>query len=556
MRKVISSQLPVSSSGLGTGYFSLWWLACAVASSLWCLSAATRLSATFDEPLYVQCGLDGWRSGSHAPLIRWGTMPLPADVQMLPLYLAERWRDRAFDPVADLEWLLPRARAMNLVFWWLLLAYGALIGRALAGPWGGALTVALLATEPNLLAHASLATTDIAVTACLLALVYHFRRNRDADWRRRIGVPMVWFAIAVLAKASALVVGPLWLIIIEAERLWQSGRLTRATLRSFARELAWIGLGGLLLVFIACGSDWRASPSFVAWAHALPDLAWRAPAVALAENLRVFSNAGEALWRQITHNLRGHGAYLLGATDTRALWYFFPVLLTIKLNEALLCAPVVAAMATPRSLANWPMLSALALLLYSVTFRVQLGVRMVLPLVALFAAGVAVALVRALHATTGRRRTIVAGASAGIVAWSAVTAALIWPHGLSYANRFWGGPADAYRLMSDSNYDWGQGVKELRAWQNATGTSGLGVWYFGTDPLAQRAPLRLVPLHTMQIVDGDAVRHAATGCRLAVGTTLLYGTTMNASHRVAAEFLRARTPIARTQTFLIYDLCL
>src|SRR5437764_9921609 len=34
-----------------------------------------------------------------------------------------------------------------------------------------------------------------------------------------------------------------------------------------------------------------------------------------AENLRIFSNAGEPVIRQISHNFRGHGAYLLGRAD-------------------------------------------------------------------------------------------------------------------------------------------------------------------------------------------------------------------------------------------------
>src|SRR5580765_5233074 len=79
-----------------------WWLTCALASSLWCLTSAARSSATFDEPLYVKIGLEAWRSDSHAPLMRWGTMPLPADVQTLPLYAAERWRGAPFDPNEDL----------------------------------------------------------------------------------------------------------------------------------------------------------------------------------------------------------------------------------------------------------------------------------------------------------------------------------------------------------------------------------------------------------------------------------------------------------------------
>src|SRR5437868_3383949 len=176
----------------------LWFLAWAVLSSVWCLTAARQLSATFDEPVYLTRGLEGWRTGSHQGLLRLGTMPLPIDVETLPLYVWERWQGITFNPETDMQRILPWARAGALVFWWILLFFGRLAGRQLAGPWGGRLAVALLACEPSLLAHASLATTDIAITACLLALGYSFRAGREAGWGRRVAVPACWFGATLL----------------------------------------------------------------------------------------------------------------------------------------------------------------------------------------------------------------------------------------------------------------------------------------------------------------------------------------------------------------------
>src|SRR5207249_2462166 len=116
------------------------------------------------------------------------------------------------------ETLLPWARAGNLVFWWLLLIYGFLIARDLAGNWAGRLAVAALACEPNLLAHAGLATTDISISACLLAFAIHFRRGRDQSNAKRLLIPGLCFGLALLAKASALVFGPILMIAIEFER--------------------------------------------------------------------------------------------------------------------------------------------------------------------------------------------------------------------------------------------------------------------------------------------------------------------------------------------------
>src|SRR5688572_16015220 len=102
----------------------LWFLTWALLSSLWCVTAARQLGATFDEPFYLTSGLDFWRTGSHHALMKKGTMPLPMDCQTLPLFLWERWRGTPFDLTTDVPRLLPWARAVTLAFWWLLLWYG------------------------------------------------------------------------------------------------------------------------------------------------------------------------------------------------------------------------------------------------------------------------------------------------------------------------------------------------------------------------------------------------------------------------------------------------
>src|SRR5262249_20858395 len=120
--------------GKGRWLDGVWLLLWASASSLWALTAAARVGPTFDEPLYMQLGLKSWRTGSRGALLRVGTMPLPADVQALPLYLAERWRGQPWDAEADCNLLLPWFRAAALPFWWLLLLYGLKAGRSLGGP--------------------------------------------------------------------------------------------------------------------------------------------------------------------------------------------------------------------------------------------------------------------------------------------------------------------------------------------------------------------------------------------------------------------------------------
>ena len=533
----------------------LWLAGCALVSSVWCVTAARQLSATFDEPLYIARGLEVWRTGSHSGLMKLVTMPLPVDLFTLPLYMWERWHGVQLDPLTDFQRLLPWARAGTLIFWWVLLGYGCLAGRSLAGRWGGRLAVVLLACEPTLLAHASLATTDIAISACLLALVYHFRTARHAGWLRRVGVPAVWFAATVLAKASGVVFGPLCLFAVEIERLMRSGAV-KGRLQPFRRDVTQVIGFGVLAVFIYCGSDWHEEASFVAWAHDLPDGPLGHSMVWVAEHLRIFSNAGEGLARQIKHNMRGaggHWAYLLGEVR-RAFWYYFPLALTIKLSLPLLALPALLAALRPRALVNWANVAAAALLLFSLILRVQIGVRLILPLISLAVVGMAAA---AVHTCTAcapgwRRQVLTVALGVGVV-WTAATAVSVWPHGLCYTNELWGGTPRGYLSLSDSNYDWGQGLKELARWQRAHAAVPLDVWYFGTDPLLETLPVRPLLLHALPVNGPADVLAQVHGHYLAASITFVYGAAMTDSQRHAAAFLHTRRPIDRTTTFFIYD---
>jgi hypothetical protein len=530
--------------GKGRRLDRLWLLAWGVASSLWALTAAARLGPTFDEPLYLRHGLHFWRTGSHGPLLRVGTMPLPVDLPALPLYLAERWRGAPWGPDLDCGRLLPWFRAASLPFWWLLLLYGLKAGRSLGGPWGGRLAVALLASGPNMLAHAGLATADIAVAGALLAFAWHYADGRDKGWKRRVGVPLLWFGFALLCKASALLFAPLAMLAIEWAR--RRSLSPRPSWWPYLRESTLIFWGGMILTFVYAGSDWHTEPTFVEWAHGLPaEAPGRATLVWLSEHLRIFSNAGEAFARQVKHNCQGHGVFLCGMQDHRSLWFYFPALLTIKLPLPPLLLLAAVALTRPRGLATWAGAVAGLLLLASLNARVQTGIRFMLPLLAVSAVALAAAVSRAVAEASPARRHGLAAVAALAVAWLGAASLHVWPHGLCYVNDFWGGTANGYRLVSDSNYDWGQGLPELVEWQRAHGDQPLDVWYFGADPDLKTLPLRPVaPQDVPERVRG----------RLAVGVTLLYGHQDNPVSQRVAEMLLRREPIGRTMTFLIYDL--
>jgi hypothetical protein len=517
----------------------LWLFLVGVGSSAWCVAAGGRLGATFDEPFYVAKGLESWRTGSNRALLRAGTMPLPVDVQTLPLFLWESARGEAFHPVSDLPKLLPVARAMNLVFWWPLLVYAGLLGRLWGGVWAGRVAVGLVGFEPNLLAHAALATTDIALTAAVLASVYHFAAGRGGTWRTRVLVPGVAAGLAVACKASAVTFVPLGWLVVAPPRS-----------RSGFADGCVTALIAAAVLFGYCGCDWATEPSFVRWADHLPDGRAADAMRATARHLRVFPNAAEGIVQQVKHNLRGHGCYVLGEWHPRAVWYYFPVVLSGKLTDHLLLALAGLLALRPRSLLTPAAGIAVLYLLFSLTCRVQIGVRLVFPLVVFLTLAVAVGMTR-----TGMPEKWLQLLSSLCVLFALQIAMLQLPDGLRYTNGFWGGRERAADVFTDSNCDWGQGLPELGEWYAAHTDRDLFVWYYGADPAILLPPFRVVQVNHMPEPSVEAVRRRVGRGYLAVGASLLTGCPDRRPGTLAVvEHLKSRPPVARVGSFRVYVL--
>jgi hypothetical protein len=508
-----------------------WAIGCAVASTLWCVTAASRLGVTFDEPVYVTAGLDRWRHGGTGGLMRLGTMPLAVDVVTLPIRIAERWRGEPYRLASDgrgrvadardLGEVLPIARAGTLAFWWLLLLSAWRLAARAAGAVAAAVAVTWVAAEPSLLAHASLATTDIAATALLLAFAGSLPET-DHAWRTRWVGPSLWFALAILAKASAIVFAPVIAIAFAIAGGGRSGPRTRGEWTAVVRSLLRMGALALAIVFVYCGSDWRTEPSFVEWSRSLSPGPLASTSTAIAERLPIFSNAGEGLAQQIKHNVRGHGTFVLGQAYPRAVWFYFPVVLVLKTSAAMQTGLVAVALVAGRALLNRLAAAALMLIALSPAFRVQTGVRMVLPIVALLIVAVAAA-AGAAFALPARRRA--AAAVAVLITMGTLTTAVrAWPDGLVFVNELWGG-SEPYRLVSDSNFDWGQGLPRLRR-ALASEERPVLLWYWGSDPAALTGPWQLLDVRRVTTADDAAIRAAFAGRTVVVSTTLMFGSVL------------------------------
>jgi hypothetical protein len=160
------------------------------------------------------------------------------------------------------------------------------------------------------------------------------------------------------------------------------------------------------------------------------------------------------------HSKAGHPAYLLGSWSTLGWWYYFPAAFFFKTPLALLLltglAFILAAKQVRRSTLSKlaPAVAVVVYLAVAMTSHINIGIRHVLPVYALFAVMIGVWCVSA-----GTRIRLVACGFAGALM---VVALLAQPYYLQYFNEYCGGSADGYKYLVDSNLDWGQDALRLK----------------------------------------------------------------------------------------------
>jgi hypothetical protein len=473
-------------------------------------------SATMDEPFHALASAEYGISGTyyanleHPPLAKLlAGLSLRAAGARAPEIPRPFAIERAEQPAhfARTNTLAPRAlyAAARLPFPFLhllLVLLAAFAARAFAGPVAGLGAAALLAFEPNLVAHAGVLHTD-AGAALLHAAVVVFallalERRSYLAWAA-CGLSL---GLALAMKFSEVFLVPVLVVLVLMWRLAEARRPARP--RDPGRPFATLGVTLLLALatlFATYATAMRHMPEPEAERAVTTFLASRgAPPVARERVLRLtrvtpeLGHYAAGLYGIALQSRTGGGVnYLRGKLSVDGFWDYFLVAFAVKAALGflfVLLAALVLLLAC-RRVADFPvagLLVAAACVFLPVTgTSYNIGVRHVLPAVPLLAIAAAVVLSRALRP----------GAAAAILAIGTslqlAESVRVHPHELSFFNALAGGPEGGARWLNDSNLDWGQDLDRLstelksRGWER-----GATVAYFGGgDPTVSCPNVRL-----------------------------------------------------------------
>jgi 4-amino-4-deoxy-L-arabinose transferase-like glycosyltransferase len=547
--------------------------------------------ATADEPLhlmgaYMQAHFRDFRIDDRDPplWLRWAMLPVPAEMlkvdtkskawQLIP---KEHWHDWEWSVATlyrtkgnDADAVLTRARAMMLVV--------AMAGMGLTAWWswrlGGAaaavIATAMLAFDPNFLAHAALMKNDVALTFALLWVM-------AALWRLGSGIT-VWRAIN-LVLAVAVCVNVKFSGLLCAG-LVPVGLLVWAVLEKPYRKRIAVALGLCMLIgattylsIWAC-YGFRFAPtndpavrlrmSPIVELVAEREIQLRHPHVAATREEHKAWKPGAfvraVLWaeeRQLFPQAWLHGllytyqstinypSFLLGKYSESGWWYYFPVVLLCKTPVGILLLLVMGvAVGTSRlhrqdARAMWDVFClALPIVVYgwsALRTNTNLGVRHILPVVPFLYIACAVALSAAMRTRWVRVLTPL------LLLAVAVETLASFPNYLPFFNV--ATRSKRLELLSDSNIDWGQELPLLKQWQKKHPKEKLYLCYFGmVDP--SYYGIRYTGLRGTFVLDGEPkVEEPVEPGVIAISANHLQGTFLSPNFDLYARY-RKMKPIA------------
>jgi len=447
--------------------------------------AAVASSATYDETTYLDAAARWWRAGDAVGVTRMGSPNLPWKVQLAPTFLALDLAGRGGliddQPRRQAE-LLPIARLGASWIWLAGLALTAWWARRLNDARAMAFAAWLYALSPNLIAHGSLVTMEAPVTVATAAAFLAFGSFLASGRRRWFWASAALCGLAFACKFTAIVYPPiLGLIWWLHDRPRRTARKAIAMAGFVAAMLAAdFALTGFATLPLSPATGEH--PSAVGRFGALVARAYETP---IPQDWVGFAT-------QMRHQASGGPSYLLGE---RRMWgwrYYYLVAMAVKVPLALwLMAGARLGRDGPRAcLTREPdrMLLQAMVLFFAVASAGSsrnYGVRYLLPM----APPAIVWISRAARggeggATRGRavRGVVLALGLLG----QAVAVASVYPDELTYFNALAGGRRGGRSVLSDSNLDWGQGLRSLRRLQDARPEfRDLTFYYFGdVDPSA------------------------------------------------------------------------
>ena len=490
-----------------------------------------RESLSWDEGDHIFAGYMSWKHADfglnpeHPPLVK-----MVAAIPLLPMGLQEPTpQNRYFKTEAYLSGrdfifagdalkITFRARMAAMIFTVLLALFVFLTAREMFGPGAGFIALALVAFEPNLLAHGAMVATDAGLACFIVATIYAFYRYVKAPSIWRIALVGIAAGLAAATKHSAILLLPMLVALALTELLRRrSDSNPAASAKPETTGKRALRLGAALVAALAVAFVILWGIYGFRYAARANGLQINPPLAETVHGLKPLEACGIlalARWHVLPESylygladVRGMAnfmpSYIFGKVYAHGVWFYFPVAFVIKSTLAMLALLLLAivAIATRKLRGRREILfltiPPLIYLLVSMGSHLNIGARHILQLfifAEILGAGGAWAFIR-----TDRRWVY---PIAALLLFHVVSSARAFPTSyMAYANELWGGPSATYKYLTDSNTDWGQQLIGVKNYLDQRGIKNC--WFAYTVYSAIRPSDYGIPCRPLPTADTD-----------------------------------------------------
>ncbi len=487
--------------------------------------AALRESVTIDEVAHIGAGvsylqkLDLRMNPEHPPLAKvLAALPLVcrgvrADYSHISWTASEKFLPAFLGQWVFGDWLLERWNDPKSVLAWarlpmllLTLALGCavyLYARRLGGVWGGLLCLSVYVSTPAFLTFGPLVHTDLAVTLFSLLALWTLAEIWQQPNRKNVALFGLSLAGALLSKFTSGVLLVAFVAFSLSLR-WRAVPVqprSQLELRQWRRTRRRATLKGVLYAAVAVYAfyfvfSWHQSTGAL-------ERFGTGPAALFLRRLLMppLLYLGGVLWVVLTGR---RGTFLLGHAYSHGVWFYFPVVFTLKSSLGFLVLLLLAAavgisrkVRGETSIAVIPTQFALHWRALWVSLLVFTGACLLSPLdISIRHFSVPLVLLVMLLAPLPRmladlpRRSVELAGTATVVALAVsclFTALHAYPYYLPYINALsFGRPT--YALVNDSNVDWNQGLPEVKRFAEQQGLQEIPLDQYGFSDVTAFVP--------------------------------------------------------------------
>ena len=469
-----------------------------------------RESQTWDEANHIFTGYRTWTNADyglnpeHPPLLK-----LVATLPLLPLPLkTPELQERYFKEAAFLggkdflyqnnaDQILFRTRMAAATLTLLLAVLVFFATREMFGPRAALIALALLAFDPNLLAHGALVTTDAGLSCFMFASIYAFYRYVKAPsvWRLLIAGLAVGLALAV--KHTGALVLPILLLLA----IFETVRNRQQALK-LAASLGAITIMAVLILWSFYGFRYAARPNGLQLTPVLTELAqglkpYESGTILTLARWHVLPESYLYGIADVKLTANYYTSFVLGKVYAHGVWFYFPIAFLVKSTLGFLALLLLAAFAIATKRFNngreiiFLITPAIFYLFIAMMVGMNIGVRHILPIYVFLAVPIG----GAASALISRHRNWVYVVAALLI-WHAGSSLRTFPSYIAYSNEIWGGPSHTYKYLTDSNADWGQQLKSAKTYLDQRGVKDCWFVYFAAgvaEPSYYGIPCKPLP---------------------------------------------------------------